>query len=568
MNPPKLVWLAIDDGWLYPFKLMRKPPVSASVKTLLLGAFFFLGLFVPHSVESAGVTVITHGFETGGYPTWISAMADEMPIYFHYRYPNLDTNLAIYRLTLSYNGSSYIFTSSRVSGDSPFATDSGEIIIELDWSSLSGDVFDSYANTYNVGWAVAQVLMLTNAMTELNGHSLSEFPIHLIGHSRGGSLISQIAYVLGTNGIWVDHLTTLDPYPINNDGNSDFPATITDASAKNTYANVVFADNYWQNLGLGYLLGDPDGEAVSGAYVRQLFNLSGGYWNVSSLDAPDHSNVHLWYHGTVDTNTPASDMSASITSLERTNWYVPYETQGVIAGFYYSLIGGGDRTSMDHPLGLPSDPEIRDGYNQSWDFGGGTNANRSLLPVNNGTWPNIIKFDVTGTNVVMSGNLIATTLYYQYAGSSNVTLSIYFDQDLNPYNTNSTLVFQDQVAGTGADSVYYYSNLGLTTTNVPPGIYAIYGEISDGSHTRYLYAPQLVEIVSSRQPPVLDISEFNAAQIRIGVNGVSGQAFVLQSSPDLLNWQSLITNTLTSSHWTYTNSLPANQQFYRAVLNP
>jgi len=547
----------------FPVGLMKNLSLYVTGKQLLFGALLLLSAFISHTTKAAGVTIITHGFETGGYPTWISAMAEQLPAYFHSRYPNLNTNFTTYRLTLSYNGSSYIFSSSRTNGISPFATDSGEIIIELDWSSLSVDVFDSYANTYNVGWAVAQILMLTNAIADLNGHALVEYPIHLVGHSRGGSLMSQIGYVLGTNGIWVDHLTTLDPYPINNDGNSDFPATIKDAPAKNTYVNVLFADNYWQDLGLGYLLGDPDGEPVSGAYVRQLFNLSGGYGN-------DHSNVHLWYHGTIDFDTPASDGSASITSAERTNWWVAYEDEGVIAGFYYSLIGGGDRLSEDHPLGLPSDPAIVDGYNQWWNFGAGNSTNRTAVPSNNGTWPNIIKFNVTGTNVVTQGNLVVTTFYYQYGGSSNLTAQIYFDQDFNPYNSNSIPVLSLQPPDTGTGSVFSYSNLGLATTNIAPGVYAIYAKISDGTHSRYLYAPELVEIVSTRQPPVLGIIKPNSTQFVISVNGVSGQNIVLQTSTDLQNWLPLATNTLTSGSWNYTNNAPPNfsEQFYRALLLP
>jgi hypothetical protein len=115
-----------------------------------------------------------------------------------------------------------------------------------------------------------------------------------------------------------------------------------------------------------------------------------------------------------------------------------------------------------------------------------------------------------------------------------------------------------------------YSNLGLATTNLPSGVYSIYGKISDGTHTRYLYAPESVEIVASQQPPVLGIVEWNGTQLVIGVSGFSGQTIVLQSSPDLRHWLPLGTNTLTSASWTSTNNAPQNfgQQFYRTLLLP
>jgi hypothetical protein len=197
------------------------------------------------------------------------------------------------------------------------------------------------------------------------------------------------------------------------------------------------------------------------------------------------------------------------------------------------------------------------------------NPNRTQLPSNNGTWANIIKFNVTGANVVAVGDSINSSLYYQYAGNASLTLSIYLVQGLNPYNMNGTLALQLHPSPTGAGSVSFYNNnLTLNTANISPGKYAVYSTITDGVHTRYLYAPEPVTIMSNGQAPVLTITTLQGRQLLIGVAGVSGRTIVLQTSSDLVNWVSLVTNTLASSNWSFTNT-PAGsttKSFYRGML--
>ncbi len=483
--------------------------MKASIYPAVKGCFFATLLFVlialiPCSMKAAGVTIITHGYDSDA-DGWVAAMADEITNY--YSFPG--TNWTTYKVTLTTDGTDYYYQWERDSGSSPWNTDSGEIIIKLDWSQMAGglDPYEPYdISTSNVAAVAGYVLLQTNAITELNGHPIVEYPIHLIGHSRGGSLMNQLSQILGTNGIWVDHLTTLDPHPLNNDGNIDwfYP---TDASASNTWENVLFRDNYWQNRGI---LLDPDGEEASGAYNRYLNELSEGYL-LTDLTSPYHSNVHLWYYGTIDWNTPTTydyeDDTATIDASMRTNWWVGYEQKGRNAGFEYSLIGGSNRMNTDEPLGQGF-PAIVDGYNQNWDLGAGTSANRTALPVNNGTWPNIIKFNITGANVVTQGNSISTTLYYQYAGLSNVTLQVYLGEGFNPYNSNSVriAVLPPQEVTLKGAGVYYYTNLSLTTSNVPPGTYSIYAQITDGAHTRYLYTPEHVEVVAFQQALAMSLS--------------------------------------------------------------
>ncbi|HEV2393355.1 MAG TPA: hypothetical protein VG146_13465 [Verrucomicrobiae bacterium] len=519
---------------------------------------------VNHCLGS-GVTLITHGY-AGSADGWVGAMANDIPNY--YSFPG--TNFTAITITLTTDGNNnYFYQWEPTNATPPAATDSGEIIVKLDWSQMAGGLSAPYdISTYNVAGAASWVMLQTNSIQALGGHALVEFPIHLIGHSRGGSLISEISRILGTNGIWVDHVTTLDPHPLNNDGNFDFGFP-TDAPAKNTYANVLFADNYWEDLDPLNPL-DPTGEPVAGAYVRQLYNLSEGYFNVSST-SPDHSNVHLWYHGSINLNTPTSynlaGDAATIDASMRTNWWVPYEVSGLRSGFYYSLIGAGNRLSTDQPLG-PGYPAISDGCNKWWDFGAGLANNRTPLQSNSGAWPNLIKLDVTGTNVITQGSPLSARFYCEYGGSaSNLTCHLYSGNDFNTLGTNGVLLGQYPLSNTGVGSVLIV-NANLSTSNTPPGIHTLYGKIADGSHTRYLVAPELVQITPNQQPPTLQIATVNSNQALLSINGLAGEVLVLQTSSDLQNWVSLATNTLTSPAWTTNVPLAAGSQFYRAVLGP
>src|ERR1051325_2308666 len=390
-----------------------------------------LALSVALLARGGGVTIITHGLN-GNANDWVTGMATNIPS--HHRFAG--SSYTFYKFYVVLVGGSYQITWARIGGSPPTSADSGEIIVALDWSQLADG--DSY-NTYQIASPVSAVLQITNFISELNGHALSEFPIHLIGHSRGGSLMSEISLRLGTNGVWVDHLTTLDPHPLNDPA---FPLdglyySAIDAPAR-TYQNVLFHDNYWQDDAT-LIYGQP----VAGAYIRKLDGLCSGYGGCQGTAGAYHSNVHLWYHGTVDERVPAFDTLAYITSTEFSSWYVPYENYGLNAGFIYSLIGRADRTSADQPLG-GGYPAIRDGYNQTWDLGAGQTGNRTALPSNNGNWPSVMKFNLVSTNTAPQGTNISVKYFYQWAkpNTSIASLGFYLDDDLNPLNGNERLLQQ------------------------------------------------------------------------------------------------------------------------------
>ena len=497
--------------------------------------------------RGAGVTVITHGFN-GDAQGWVLGMAGNIPGY--YRFPG--TNVICYEVSASYS-SSFTVTSRKLAGGHPTNDFNAEIVIKLDWGDLAG-FFDQY-DTYEVAAAVVPRFLQTNFIGELSGHALAELPLHLIGHSRGGSLVCQMARLLGTNGVWVDQVTTLDPHPVNEDGNTD-PLLVSDAPLR-IYENVLFADNYYQDFG-GY----PHGQFMPSSYNRRLTTLPGGYSSA-------HSDTHLWYHATIDLFNPADDSEALLTASDRAAWFSPYETGGVRAGFHYGRLGGGDRLSLDRPVNADSDfPAF--GYNQHWNLGAGAAANRTLLPVNSGNWPNLIKFNLAGTNLMAQGQSNSITLSYQWAkpATSNATVSIYLDEDYNPWNGNGRLMRQLVLQGTTSNIVGLATvSINVAATNTAPGIHSLYARIDGAGRTRYLYAPELLTVFSSLQPPRLVIARGPGSQIRVDVTGVPGQRIVLQGTTDFQSWQPFATNWLLSTTWSYFNNAGGSgMRFYRAEV--
>jgi hypothetical protein len=507
-------------------------------------------LLAPSAGRSAGVTIITHGLN-GNVDGWVLAMAGRMREY--YRFPG--ATFTCYEIYFALTNSTYTPTWRRLDGPPPSAANSGEIVVKLDWRQLANNDY----STYQVAAAVAPRLLQTNFIAELNGHALAELPLHLIGHSRGGSLVCELSRLLGTNGVWVDHLTTLDPHPLNNDGFFDFPYTVVDASAQ-TYENVLFHDNYFQTLNFVFY-----GESVPGAYVRKLTNLDGGYGGA----AASHSDVHLWYHGTVDLRVPADDSEATIGTAERQTWWTPAESSGLTAGFYYGLIGGGNRFSQSQPAGSGTG-RIRDGYNQIWDLGAGTSNNRIFLPANNGNWPNVLRFNLAGTNLLAHGQSNTANIYVQWAkpASSNAVIGLYLDDDFNPYNGNERLAAEFNASGTTRNQVAFGAlDFEVNAGNATPGEHSLFAVINGGGRSRYLYAPETVTVFTSFQPPRLAIATSTNSQVMVDVIGLPGQRVVLQDTADLRTWRSLTTNWLTTDRFRYsTNTSGAQARFYRAVL--
>jgi hypothetical protein len=410
----------------------------------------------------AGVTLITHGFQSDGVmPQWVARMAEgvDRRIEPGAAVPWTDASRFRLRVTASNSTTATVESFTRTAGPSVQLSKTGEAVIELDWAVASGLTGPS---TAIVAQAVLGALQSPDAGLGFGSRGILGLPIHLIGHSRGASLVADLARQLGQLGVAVDHLTTLDPFPLGADPGPSRSVNVPD--------NVVFADNYYENTDF-FVYGGP----VTGAINTGPLALPGG----ASLA---HSDVHTYYHGSID----RGDTSDGDVTLN-TAWYGTTLNRATTA-FDWSLVSGGVRPAS----GLSP-------------FGGGSAARVAVATTIATPFPNALPVSITpSSELLTAGSTLTFAARYQTHTSSS-EIDFYLDTDRNLTNGFfRAITTTGNVAPTGAtpnfgtDTAVYSLPLFTGGGAIPPGVYYMNAFITDGTagHVREFLYPQRLLVTS------------------------------------------------------------------------
>jgi Leucine-rich repeat (LRR) protein len=451
---------------------------------LLLTVLFFaainlVGFSQVFNKQGAGVTIIVHGWNPdGSQPAWMQNMADAI-------IARSGGAGKIGTITVSGSLGSLTATCSNWNFDLATQT-SGEIVVLVNWTAVSNHL------TMKVpAQDVAAVITPKIYQTQGSQPPLSELPVHLIGHSRGGGMVFEIARLLGLQGVEVEQVTALDPHPLTAADPQPITGNIIDTPIK-LYENILFVDNYYQNIAT------PKGQYLTGAYNRLWTSLPGGYHNETgytynilgiNYNFSDHLNIILAYHGTINLATPVTNGQATMTATERA-WFNTYENAGQKSGFVYSLDIAGNRKTTDTPN---SGDAVIAGYHNNSSLGG--SGAREALNMSGSVWPNIFSVIISlNSTTLTAGNTYeiggSDGLYFNNlplrSYSKDGTVKFYLDNDRNPYNGAH---LQDNSSYSLTGNSIVTANFGFQPTRLMDANYYALVEINDGTNKRYMYAP-------------------------------------------------------------------------------
>lgn len=286
-------------------------------------------------LEKPGVTVLVHGFNPrGGNGGTFNPIDD----YWDERDDNIVSVLR------HFGGGQVFVYQPDVGGfnqdtreefavwDNPH----GQIILVHDWAAASNDVASGQAEA--AADALFGAFINGGYVDPVNPNQSAEF--HLIGHSRGAAVVSEVVQRMGAFNILVDYVTYLDPHDF---AEAEVPLDESfHDPAVQVWSNVLYADNFWQS---NDVLVIPSGRSLSHLegdsylYNYELSDLEG----LGDGGGTRHGQVIDWYFGTI---VPLRENSA---------WY--RDGRGADTGFSNWIeLGGFNLDGAVAGILTPTDP--------------------------------------------------------------------------------------------------------------------------------------------------------------------------------------------------------------------
>ncbi len=505
-------------------------------------AALFLTKISTWEIHAAGVTLITHGAQlNNAYPDWLDAMGEAIA-------RRAGPSTAIVHLEIAPNSSGGLkIDSMRLEGGifPSQGSENGEVVIKVFWHEAAG-LTDPYT-TAQVAQAVLPFLVEpVNWGNQVATPVFSELPLHLVGHSRGGSVMAELCRLLGGHGIWVDHLTTLDPHPLSADDCLGLLCPVVFDPEARIFENVIFADNYREKDDSGLLV-DISGYHIDGTAELDLtprFDRDG----LDDSNNSDHLEVHDWYHGTIDWTAT----SVAGAPIPRAAWY---NTNDI--GFSFSLIGGETAFRFQQQTNYS-------GTGLKW-----LGAPRVAASSHAGSqWPNVELESFSRKQTVHLGEIFPLQLWFQNSLGTNahaVSVELFFDADRNPYNNAGQAPVYAISDNSSSNAV---QNLQIPwAVNAPIGKGFLLAKVSDANGRRFYYAPQALEVAAatvrfsaiSRQPD---------RTVSLRIASEPNTSVTIQFSADLSSWTTL-TNVITAAPETEivdATAGRASRRFYRASI--
>ncbi len=393
----------------------------------------------------AGVTVITHGFQfSSGSVNWLIAMESALA--------SKMGGANVYRMTITNTSNPTVSAFSLISAG---GTATGEAIVDVNWSAVANNVFFPSITTATIASLIKPYLTTARNLPgdPLTAHPFSELPIHIAGHSRGGSLVADLARKLAADGLWVDTLTLWDPVPVGGD------------PAVSVADNVVFADNIYQNNA------SPAGSATAGAH-----NL-----NLSGISGVGHSEIHAFYEGTI--NRAATNDGDGITI--NNNWYTTSNAPRATTGYDWSRIGAASPPA--------------DGISI---LAGGSAARTHISVTSSTPWANVGSVNLSGDSAGLIANSNGLNITYRYQDSSaagGANVSFFLDNNTNPLDGFARTYGSTASLGTTGVTPNVSTNRSFpitwTSSGLTEGTYRIAAKITNpAGETRYAYLPRALYI--------------------------------------------------------------------------